>query len=162
VGRERPAKIEEERTMSTVETVRALLAAIEAGEWERARSYLTDDYSFGGAVPEPIGPDAWLGIHKALSAAMPDFSFNARGIHEENGKVVGQVGVTGTQTRELVLPIPGMAPIAPTGKRVSLPTETITVTMRGDKLANLDVSEVAGGGVPGLLTQLGAALPAHV
>ncbi|WIG58699.1 MAG: hypothetical protein OJF49_001445 [Ktedonobacterales bacterium] len=147
--------------MNAVETVQTVLAAIEATDWERARSYLADDFTFGGAVPEPIGADAWLGVHRALAAAMPDFSFNARGIHDENGRVAGQVQITGTQTRELALPIAGLAPIPPTGKRVSLPTENVTVTMRGDKLATYVVSEVAGGGLPGILSQLGVALPTH-
>lgn len=147
--------------MNAVETVRALLESIEAGQSERARGYLADDYVFAGAVPEPIGPDAWLGFHRALSAAMPDFSFNMRDFHEENGKVTGHVQVTGTQTRELALPLPGFVPLAPTGKRVSLPAEHLTVTVRGGKLVRLEVEPVAGGGVPGVLAQLGAALPAH-
>lgn len=148
--------------MNAVETVRAILGAIEACDWERARGYLADDFTFGGAVPELIGPDAWLGVHRAFAAAMPDFAFNARGIHEEGGAVVGQMQLTGTQTRELALPVPGIAPIPPTGKRVSLPVETITATLRNDKVASFVVSEVAGGGLPGILAQLGATIPARV
>lgn len=147
--------------MNAVETVQAVLAAIEATDWERARSYLADDFTFSGAVPQPIGPDAWLGVHRALSAAMPDLSFNARGLHEENGKVVGQVQLTGTQTRDLALPLPGFAVIAPTGKRVSLPIENFAAVLRGERLINYEVGHVEGGGVPGLLAQLGASLPAH-
>lgn len=147
--------------MNAVETVQAVLGAIEASDWERARSLLADNFTFGGAVPEPIGPDAWLGIHRALSAAMPDFSFNARDCQEVNGTVTLEVHATGTQTRELVLPIPGLAPIPPTGKRIALPAEGCTVTLRGDKLATYTVSEVPGGGVLGMLAQLGVSLPAH-
>ena len=146
--------------MNAVETVQAVLAAIEAADWERARSYLADDFTFSGAVPEPIGPDAWLGVHRALAAAMPDFAFNTRGFREEGGKAVGQVQITGTQTRELALPMPGFAPIPPTGKRVSLPPEDGTATARGDKLVNYEVAHVTGGGLPGILAQLGAAIPA--
>lgn len=147
--------------MNGVETVQAVLAAIEANDWERARGYLADDFIFGGAVPEPVGPDAWLGVHRALGAAMPDFSFNARGLHEENGQIAGQLQITGTQTRELALTALGIPVIQPTGKRVSLPTENITATTRGDKIATIMVSKVAGGGLPGILAQLGAALPSH-
>jgi hypothetical protein len=147
--------------MNAVETVQAVLAAIEASDWERARSHLGDEFTFSGAVPEPIGPDVWLGIHRALAAAMPDFSFNARGLHGEDGKVVGQVQLTGTQTRELALPLPGFSPIPPTGRRVSLPAEGIAATLLGDRLVNYDVSLVEGGGLPGILTQLGATIPLH-
>lgn len=147
--------------MNAVETVQTVLAAIEANDWERARGYLADDFIFGGAVPEPIGPDAWLGVHRALGSAMPDFSFNARGLHDENGQVAGHLQITGTQTRELALPVPGIPRIQPTGKRVSMPTEDITASVRGDKLATFMIGEVAGGGLPGILAQLGVALPAH-
>lgn len=141
--------------MNAVETVRALLAAIEASDWERARSYLADDFTFTGAVPHPFGPDAWLGIHRAFAAAMPDVSFNASGLHEQGGKVVGQVRLTGTQTRPLSLPVPDVPTIQPAGKRLSLPAEQITVTRRGDQIVKLEVSEVEGGGLPGVLAQLG-------
>lgn len=147
--------------MSAVETVRAVIGAIEANDFARARSLLADDFTFGGAVPQPIGPDAWLGIHKAFNAAMLDFSFNASGFREENGGAVCQVQITGTQTRELALPIPGMPPVPATGKHVALPAEPIRVTAQNGKLTTMEVNEVPGGGLPGLLAQLGASLPAH-
>ena len=147
--------------MNAVETMQTVIAAMEATDWARARTSVADDFTFGGAVPQPIGPDAWLAIHQAFAAAMPDFSFNARGFHDENGNAVGQLQLTGTQINELILPVPGIAPIPPTGRRVSLPVETITATQRGDKLVSIIVAEVAGGGLPGLLAQLGVAIPAH-
>lgn len=148
--------------MSASETLQTVILAIEANDFARARSYLRDEFTFGGAVAQPIGPDAWLSIHKAFNAAMPDFSFNARGIHDENSGAVGQIQITGTQTNELTLPVPGIPAIAPTGKRVSLPTENLKVTARGDKLASIEVGEVPGGGLAGALAQLGVTVPGHV
>ncbi len=148
--------------MTTSELVRALLTAVEAQRWDEARGYLTDDFTFGdGAMPEPLGRDAWLTVHKAFVAAMPDFSFNARPFHDENGAAVGQVQLTGTQTRELKLPVPGIPAIPPTGKRLSLPAETITATTRGDQISAFIVSGVEGGGLQGVLSQLGASIPTH-
>jgi predicted ester cyclase len=147
--------------MNAVETVHAVLAAIEASDWERARSQLADTFTFSGAVPEPISPDAWLGIHRAFAAAMPDFSFNASDLREEESRVFGQVQLTGTQTRELALPLPGFAPLPPTGKRVSLPAEGFTATLRDGRLVNYEVARVTGGGLPGILAQLGATIPLH-
>ncbi|HEY8324655.1 MAG: ester cyclase [Ktedonobacterales bacterium] len=147
--------------MTRSETVRALLTAIEQQRWDEAKSYLTDDYTFGGAVPQPISADAWLGVHKAFAAGMPDFSFNASDIREEQGIVLLRMQLSGTQTRELALPIPGVPAIAPTGKRVQLPQESCSCAFRGDKVASYTVETTPGGGVPGILAQLGAALPAH-
>jgi hypothetical protein len=147
--------------MTRSETVRALLTAIEQGRWDEAKSYLTDDFTFGGAVPQPVSADAWLSIHKAFAAGMPDYSFNASDIREEQGIVRLCVQPSGTQTRELALPLPGVPVIAPTGKWMQLPVEPCTVEFRGDKIASYAVEGVPGGGVPGALAQLGAALPAH-
>jgi SnoaL-like protein len=147
--------------MTPIETVQAVLGAIEASDWQRARSLLADDFTLGGPTSQPIGPDAFLGIHRAFAAAMPDFSFNAGNFHEANGTVTYQVRITGTQTHDLVLPVPGIAPIPATGKRVSLPAEPNRVTLRGDKVATAESSEVPGGGLAGLLAQLGVSLPTH-
>ena len=88
-------------------TVRALLTAIEQLRWDEAKGYLTEDFTFGGAVPQPLNTDAWLGVHKAFAAAMPDFSFNASDIREEQGGVRLRLQISGTQTRAMALPIPG-------------------------------------------------------
>lgn len=145
--------------MNAIETVRATLAAIEAQDWETARGYLTDDFTFSGAVPQPISAEAWLGVHRALGAAMPDFSFNVSGLREEQGVVSGTVQLTGTQTRELKLPIPGTPAIAPTGRHLSMAAENFTCTFRGDKISNYAVQPTPHGGVHGILEQLGA--PTH-
>ncbi len=145
--------------MTMTETVRALLSAIEAQRWDEARGYLADDFTFSGATPQPVGADAWLAVHKAFAAAMPDFSFNASDIREEQGGVRLRVRPSGTQTRELALPIPGIPAIAPTGKRVQLMAEDCTCAFRGDKLVSYHVHETPGGGVKGILAQLGVAIP---
>jgi predicted ester cyclase len=145
--------------MNAAETVKAVLTAIEQQQWDTARSYLADDFTFSGAVPQPLSADAWLGVHRALAAAMPDFSFNARDFREDGGKVYLTVAITGTQTRELALPVPGIPALAPTGKRVSMPAEACIATMSGDKLVDYNVSQVDGGGLPGILAQLGVSMP---
>lgn len=147
--------------MTRIETVQGLLTAIDQQQWDEARSYLTDDFSFGGAVPEPVGADVWLGLHKELAAAMPDLRTNGSDIREEQGVVRMYVQITGTQTRALALSIPGVPVIAPTGKRVQLPKEACTAEFRGDKIAAYSVEPRPDGGIPGILAQLGAALPAH-
>lgn len=147
--------------MTRIETVQGLLTAIDQQQWDEARSYLTDDFTFGGAVPQPVGADVWLGLHKELAAAMPDLRTNGSDIREEQGVVRMYVQITGTQTRALALSIPGVPVIAPTGKRVQLPKEACTAEFRGDKIAAYSVESHPDGGIPGVLAQLGAALPTH-
>ena len=147
--------------MTKSETVRAVLDAIERQRWDEARSYLSDDFEFSGATPQPVNADAWLAVHKALGAAMPDLRADTRDMREEGGKVLFAVQLAGTQTGALALPIPGIPTIAPTGKRVRLPEEYCTVGFQGDKLVSYSVQTTDEGGIPGILKQLGVALPAH-
>lgn len=147
--------------MNKSETVKAVVNAIEAQDWARAASYLTADYTFSGAVPQPISGEQWLGIHRALSAALANFRFNLSNLKEEGSHVTGTVQITGTHTGELRLPIPGIPAIPATGKQVNNAEEPITVTFRDDKIADWHVEQVPQGGLPGILSQLGVALPAH-
>lgn len=147
--------------MTKTDIVRALLNAIEGQRWDEARGYLSDDFEFSGATPQPVNADAWLAVHRALGAAMPDLRTNDHDFREEGGVVRFTVQLTGMQTGALALPIPGIAPIAPTGKRVVLPEEYCTVAFQGDKLSAYRVQTTGAGGVAGILAQLGVALPAH-
>jgi hypothetical protein len=45
---------------------------------------------------------------------------------------------------------------------VSLPAEGLTATVLGDRLVNYHVALVVGGGLPGILAQLGATIPLHI
>ncbi|HZS79116.1 MAG TPA: hypothetical protein VFA41_21070 [Ktedonobacteraceae bacterium] len=53
-----------------------------------------------------------------------------------------------------------MPPIPPTGKRISLPVEHVEYTLSGNKITSLSSDNVPGGGVPGVLAQMGVPLPA--
>ena len=145
--------------MSKVDTVKAFSEALEARDFNRAASYLADDFVFTGPVPQPIGKQEFLAIQSAFEDAFQDWSFNSHDEVEQGDTVVAAVQITGTHTRDLVLPMPGMPRIPATGKRVSTPVEHITFTFKGDKIASLTSDNVPGGGVPGVLAQIGVPLP---
>jgi hypothetical protein len=147
--------------MNHSETAKALLSAIEKEEWAQAASYLTSDFTLSGPVPEPISGEAWLGLHKAFAAGLSHFSFNYQPGAETGQQVHGKVQLTANHTGELRLPMPGIPAIPATGKHVSLPAEAVTFTFHNGKVANLQVEQVAGGGLPGMLKQLGVAMPTH-
>jgi predicted ester cyclase len=141
--------------MGAMDVVKAGLAAVEAGDFKKLDGMLTDDMVFAGPVPEPVGKHEFLGVQMAMNKAMPDWKFNPSDFKENGDKVTVTFQITGTQTGELSLPMPGMKPIPPTGKKVSLPKEPATFTVKNGKLSRLEVTSVAGGGVMGVLSQLG-------
>jgi hypothetical protein len=145
--------------MSALDVVKGGFAAAESKDWKKFEGYLADDFVFSGATPQPVGKKEFVGLQMALQAAMPDWNFNASGFKESGDKVTVDMRITGTQTQELSLPMPGFPKVPATNKKVSLPSQPGTYTVKGDKLVSLEVKEVQGGGLPGILAQLGVKMP---
>lgn len=145
--------------MNAAELVQEVYSSLEQRNSKRALGLLADDFVFSGATPVPLDKHQWVGVVSALTAAMPDFSFNYRLTRQEGSMVEGTVTLTGTQTRELVLPMPGAPRVPATGKKVDLPREKVELDTRDGQVISLKVESVPNGGVPGILQQLGASLP---
>lgn len=145
--------------MSPAETVTALLEALESGDLERAADYLSDGYVFSGPTPRPLDKGQFLEFMRSMRRAFPDFAFNARELREQGSRVLLTLRITGTQTGQLVLPVPGMPSVPAAGRRVSLPEEPASCTVQGDRVLATSIQPVQGGGVLGILHQLGVRLP---
>ncbi len=145
--------------MNAQQITQKVLKAIEDQDWALAQSLLADDFTFSGAVPQPISGPEWLGVHRALANAMPDVRFNYVATGGDDGIAEGTVQVSGTNTGELALPMPGLPRIPATGRKITNPRERVWVKARGDKLINYEVEQVPDGGVPGILKQMGVAIP---
>ena len=127
---------------------------------EKTMHSLTPDAVVGGGVlPEPMPAVQAFGIVGALSDAMPDLKFNVQQV-TVNGNVATVKAIwSGTQSRPLKLPVPGMPAVPATGKRVSV-ADAFIVTVQGDKVAKMMVDSPANGGIPGALAQLGVKMQA--
>ncbi len=145
--------------MSAMDTVKAGLAAVEASDFKKLDGLLADNMVFAGPVPEPVGKHEFMGLQTALLAAMPNWKFNPAGFKETGDVVTVALQVTGTQTGELSLPMPGLPKLPATGKKVSLPGEASTFTVKNGKITRLDIASTPGGGVMGILSQLGVKMP---
>lgn len=145
--------------MNPIDVVKTGISAVENGKIDQYQSQLTDDMVFAGPVPQPVGKREFIGLQKALTEAMPDWKFNATDYRQMGDKVSAMVQITGTQTGTLNLPMPGMKPIPPTGKHVSLPPQETIFTIKGDKIARIEAAADPNNGVPGILHQLGVPLP---
>ncbi len=143
--------------MSKIETVNAFSSALESHDFAKAASYLSGDFTLSGPTPQPVGKNEFIAIQSAFMRAIPDWSFNDHDLQEQGDKVTGAVQITGTHTEPLVLP--AIPPIPATGKKISLPEEHLEFTFKGDKIASLTSDNVPGGGVPGVLQQIGVQLP---
>jgi len=145
--------------MDALEVVKTGLAAVENRQDQKYKDLIADDMVFAGPVPQPVGKDEFVAIQLALMDAMPDWKFNATDYKQMGDQVIANLHITGTQTRPLKLPMPGVPAIPPTGKHVSLPVEPTTFTVKGDKIARIDSEASPQSGVPGILSQLGISMP---
>ena len=145
--------------MSALDVVKAGFAAAESNDWKKFEGYVAENFVFSGATPQPVGKKEFVGLQMALQEAMPDWSFNAAGFKENGDKVTVDMRITGTQTKELSLPMPGFPKVPASNKKVSLPSQPGTFTVKNDKLVSLEVKDVSGGGLQGILAQLGVKMP---
>jgi hypothetical protein len=145
--------------MDSISMIKSGLAGMEMGQPGKLAEILSDDMVFAGPVPEPVGKREFIGLQTALVAAMPDWKFNAMDFKQDGDKVTAVFQITGTQTRELNLPMPGFPKMPASGKHVSLPKEPISITVKDGKVSRIESSVVPGGGVSGVLSQLGVAMP---
>ena len=145
--------------MSNIDLVKSVFAAFESGDVRKAETLLSDDMVLAGPVPKPVSKHEFVGLQSSLVAAIPDWKFNAGEYKEQGDKVLVKVHISGTHSKPLTLPPMGVQSLPPTTKHVQLPYENLTVTVTNGKVTRIDAERVEGGGVQGLLAQLGVKMP---
>jgi hypothetical protein len=140
---------------SNVDLVKQVFTSIEKGEFSSAEKMFADDFRFKGPSLVALDKRQYLEAHEALVAAMPDWKFNPSDWREEGDQVLVNVHITGSHTRPLHYPFPFMKDEAPTNRRITLPEEPTRVLVRSGKIAAIEADTVSGGGIMGVLAQLG-------
>ena len=126
---------------------------------EKLKTMLTADaMASGGVLPQPIPAMEALKVTGGLTTAFPDLKFDVQQVTVNGDQATVNVQWSGTNTGELSLPIPGMQPVPPTGKKVSV-KDTYIITVQGDKVSHFTVESPAGGGIPAALAQMGVKTP---
>jgi SnoaL-like polyketide cyclase len=132
---------------------------IEQHSFDEAEALLSPDFQFTGATPHAISGKNYVQLHRELLEGIPDWNYNFNLYLEEEDVVYGTVAITGTHTGTIAPTfMPGIAPIAATGRKVHLPEEEIAIKVRDGLISNIEVETVPNGGVVGLFTQLGVSL----
>ena len=145
--------------MDAKTTVQTLLDSVQKADFEQARSLLSDDFQFIGPVPEPINRDAWLRMSRSLKKAFPDLDYRFH-VEGADGNIVRTTAkLKGTHTYDLDLSAMNMGVIPATKKSVINPHERGKMTVRGGKVTAWVVESIAGGGLMGILGQLGVKSP---
>jgi SnoaL-like polyketide cyclase len=146
--------------MDTKTTVQSLMDAVQMGNFEKAKSYLSSDFKFSGPVPEPINADAWMGMSANLKAAFPnlDYHFKVESVDGEIAHVSAEL--SGTHSGELDLTSMHMGVIPATGKSFQATHEHGQATLRDGKIVAWAMEPTEGAGLMAILGQLGVKMPA--
>lgn len=142
--------------MDKVDAVKTLMSLLEGREFEEAAQYLTDDFSFEGWTPAPLNKVQFLDTMRGLKEGLPGLIFNLHNVEERDAQsVTGTIQATGYQSDNFILPALGLPPIPQTANSVSLPAENVTFVFAQDGISRFSVQHVPGGGIHGLIRQLG-------
>lgn len=149
--------------MTHEELVRAFMTALEANNLGTASDYLADDFLFSGWTPQPLNRSQFIAVMGGLKEGIPNLTFNFHTIQDiqstlGESRVKAAVQMTGHQTDSFILPPLGMPPIPQMAGTVSLPEEQWDYTLENGKIVRIVVGHVSGGGIEGLLHQLGVDL----
>ena len=144
--------------MKPSEIVGNFLKAIEGNDFKTAESLTSNDFIVEGVGPSKLSRTEFLNVHRALNTGLPDFSFNHRIVKESGDQVDVKVRLSGTHKRDMQAPLPGLSTIKSTNRQVRMPEENVYVTVKNNKITKVRLEQIPGGGLPGILKQIGVEL----
>lgn len=137
--------------------IQALFNSLATQNYEQALTLLCDDFRYSGGTAVPLNRHQWLCVHQALMAAMPDMALAYCPEKVEYGIVIGTWQISGTQTAELTLPIPGVPKLPSTGRRVALPQEKMEIAVENKKIKTIRVRCTPQSSFSGIIDQISRA-----
>jgi predicted ester cyclase len=137
------------------EIVQTLLDSVQKGDFEKAKSLLTDDFQFSGPIPEPINREAWLGMITSLKTAFPDLDYHFKVIGADDDVVRTTSQLSGTHRGSFDLTDMNMGVIPATNNTFSAKLEKTKITLKDNKITSWVVEPTQGAGLKAILDQIG-------
>jgi predicted ester cyclase len=145
--------------MSNLEIAKRAADLLDSMDLKGLQALLADDFRAKGATLDLTKQQTLGGLH-ILFTAFPDHSFNFADFEEEGDLISCTGQETGTHHGILDLKPLGMSvSLPPTGKTFKLPISVFTFRVAGEKVTHYSEESVKGGGLVGILEQLGVKLP---
>jgi len=142
--------------VSSIDLVKGWLSAFESGNLDYLQEHHTEDMVISGALPQPVPWKDYALFYPNLMRAFPDWRFNATNFKQVGDRVTYSVRVSCTHSGVLDFPALNIHGYQPTGKRARLPLEQMTMVLHDGKVSRIEIERLEGGGIPGILAQIGA------
>ena len=144
--------------MSNIETAKRFAALAEAKDLNGLQAILADDFIAKGPTME-LNKQQVVGYLKLLFTAFPDHSFGLTNFEEKGDLVYCDSHEKGTHHGILDLNPFGLpVSLPPTGIAFTLPKGRFAFRVANDKITYFDEEATKGGGLAGILAQLGIKL----
>jgi len=133
--------------------------SVQRGDFDKAKTFLADDFKFKGLIRRPINGKTWLKMSASLRMAFNGLKYNFK-VENTDGNVVHTTSQTSGNNRG-AFDLTGlrMGVISATNKNFSTATEKIKITVRGEKVTSWVVEPTEGAGLMAILKQLDVKLP---
>lgn len=143
-----------------IELVRNFMTALDDNEQSEYERYLAPTFMMIGWTPKPLNRQGFLDVIGGLKEGIPGLIFNLHNVLESDPhQITGTWHVAGYQTSSFILPTLGLPPIPQMGRSISLPTEDVTYELADNQIRAIQVQPTEGGGIKGILEQLGVDVP---
>ena len=137
-------------------TTKALMYAIQIGDYEKVKSYLAANFKFSGSVPRPLNTKAWITMHINLKKAFPNLEYHFRVESVQSGGVVKiSSELKGTHKGDLDLTNLELGVIPATYKSFAAGREHGRLIVQNDKVVTWVVEPNKDTGMLVILNQLG-------
>ena len=141
--------------MKSQEIVQTLMDAVQKGDFDKAKTLLSDDFKFKGLVRRPISGKTWLRLGASLRMAFNGLNYHFK-VDSARGNIVNTTSqMSGNNRGAFDLTGLRMGVISATNKDFSTATEKIKITVKNDKVSSWVVEPTEGAGLMVILKQLG-------
>lgn len=145
--------------MNSLETVTALMDSIQRGDFDRAKTLLSDDFRFKGLISRPINGKTWLRMSASLKMAFAGLNYHFK-VDSAHGNIVNTTSqMSGNNRGALDLTGVRMGVVSATHKNFSTALENHTITVQGGKVSSWVAEPTSGAGLMAILKQLDVKLP---
>ncbi len=135
----------------------AYVAGLRDHDVEAVAATVADDLMFISAT-RILDKPQFVAMLKSLYSGFPDWTYEHDGIEDRGqGNYAIQWRQMGTHAGTWMMP--GMEPIAPTGKRVRMPPQYFFYRVAANKLILIFPEPIVGGAPRGILEQIGVTAP---
>ena len=143
-----------EKIMTSQETVQALMDSVQRGDFDKAKTLLSDDFRYKGFIHKPLSGKTWLKMSASLKMAFAGLNYHFK-VDSAEGDVVNSTSqMSGNNRGAFDLTDLHMGVISATNKTFSTARENHTITVKDDKVSSWVVEPTEGAGLMAILKQL--------